>query len=85
LAGFLTQFASLDLPILYEQWHNVDTRFVLNYTAAGTVPDLNRIPFYVELRRRQHHQNEAKVILLFMQTKKEVKKMVGFFTKHPTI
>lgn len=47
LAGFLTQFAPKSLPISKKQWH-CSIGVVLNYTAAGTVPGLNRIPFYAD-------------------------------------
>jgi hypothetical protein len=33
----------------------------LSFTAAGTVPDLNRIPFYANERISLHHQNSTKI------------------------
>jgi len=41
-----------------------------DFTVAGTVPDLNRIPFYTNRRMRSYHQIKGKVkMFIYICTK----------------
>ena len=68
-AGLLAHpYRMPSLPVTPES--GVVSEFIYRLTAAGTAPDLHRIPYYSQLQNNRWNQNNAKVENYFYRTAK---------------